>query len=271
MYDKLKIKTNLIVLVVALISVNFAFASVNSTNVDYRQIDSENKFREEIINSKLLSVQNGSMDEVANTSYSQVVENKNIDAYSKLIWDGMQEENKNNKYWKDVMPENITDLLSNGADQTQDKYSNKYIYIFISSSMPMNVLKNYVAVANGNNNIVFVLNGLIDNDIQKIQPTIAWTKSLMCRNVSEENCDSVTVDINPTLFERFKVSEVPSIVYVPNPNSLNECNDELIISEYLSYVGDTDILYVMDRFVQARKDDLNLVKIRESLYSSFFK
>jgi len=239
-------------------------------NNTYRQIEAESAFFDEL---KGMHIQDGSGQDVQSlareASKNAQGQKEKVDSYTKMIWDNLNEKYKDNKSWPDIMPSSIEAMIKEHSGGASDKYSQKHVFIFISSSMPNELIKKYISAVEGNDNFVFVINGLIDNDIRYIKPTMKWVNSLLC-DEDGQTCAQSTIDINPNLFEIFEVDEVPSVVYIKDSQALNDCSSENKPS-YLKYVGDTDIMYVFDRFIAEYKNDDFLSDIRNQLINKFFK
>jgi type-F conjugative transfer system pilin assembly protein TrbC len=96
--------------------------------------------------------------------------------------------------------------------------SDERLYIFVSSSVPKETIRNYVTfvASHIDGNVVFVLRGGIGG-LKRIGPTIAWIydvikKDKFCEGI---NCEVYGVEfiIDPFLFRRYKVEKVPAVVY----------------------------------------------------------
>jgi type-F conjugative transfer system pilin assembly protein TrbC len=93
------------------------------------------------------------------------------------------------------------------------------LYIFVSSSIPRETIRNYVTFISSHieGNVVFVLRGGIGG-LKKLSPTVAWIydvikKDKFCEGI---NCEVYGVEfvIDPFLFKRYGVERVPAVVYV---------------------------------------------------------
>jgi type-F conjugative transfer system pilin assembly protein TrbC len=152
-------------------------------------------------------------------------------------------------------------------NQEPDEYGGKHLLVFISSSMPDSSIKERLALLGDLPDTAFVLRGLIDNDISKIMPTQRWIRSLVCSGPEgKETCRKTPVDINPVLFERLKITEVPALVYVPYPeNVLPSCEGEATDEDYLAFIGDLSPVYALEKFLQRRPQDTTLRRIFEDV------
>lgn len=94
------------------------------------------------------------------------------------------------------------------------------IYIFISSAMPLQTVRNYAASVSrlGDPNVTLVMRGFVDG-MTKIQPTIRFIGSVLQRdfacNPSERECEMLPAGlaVDPLLFRRYGIDRVPAVVY----------------------------------------------------------
>ena len=104
------------------------------------------------------------------------------------------------------------------AKTTKKGLSNEQIYIFISSSMPVSTIRNYVQdVAYLNDpNIIFVLRGFVGG-VKKVKPTLKFTRDIIKKDPGcTRSCDryNVKVQVNPLMYSRYNIDRVPAILYV---------------------------------------------------------
>lgn len=97
------------------------------------------------------------------------------------------------------------------------------IYLFVSSSMPMNTLRNYVAdVARLNDpRFALVLRGFVGG-AKRIAPTAAFIAEALkedphCEMARHQECAlrEVAFIVDPTLFRRSGIEKVPAIAFIP--------------------------------------------------------
>jgi hypothetical protein len=95
------------------------------------------------------------------------------------------------------------------------------IYLFLSESIPLETLRNYARdIAEiGDPGIVLVLRGLVGG-MRHVRPTRRFVldilrKDLACDPDSRDECEIFPVNlvIDPLLFRRYEVLEVPTVVY----------------------------------------------------------
>lgn len=101
-------------------------------------------------------------------------------------------------------------IVTNKKEKVIDipQYLDEPIIIFISSSMDREQIRNYFRTfKKTNQDVQFVLNGLIPDSGTKIMPTINYVKDLL------GNDYIFNVDINPLKFKEYKVERVPAIAY----------------------------------------------------------
>ena len=99
-------------------------------------------------------------------------------------------------------------INKNEKVNTTPKYLDEPIIIFISSSMDKELIKTYFRTfKKANQDVEFVINGLIPDSGTNIMPTINYMKDLL------GNEYIFNVDINPLKFQEYKVNRVPAIAY----------------------------------------------------------
>lgn len=143
------------------------------------------------------------------------------------------------------------------------------IYIFVSASMPMHVLRAYAADAAhlGDNRVTLVLRGFVGG-MNKIVPTANMIAEMLKKNPSCElsathKCDmqSVEVMVDPLLYRRYGVQQVPTFVYVKGVNPTNpgmsegDTDNARQTGEILSLAGDVSLKYVVARFFEEAGGD----------------
>lgn len=153
------------------------------------------------------------------------------------------------------------------ANADSELYTDTHLYVFVSESVPISTLKNYLT-ALGKVNVAFVLRGTVGDAPAQFMPTQVWAQRVLCKLRDTEelqeasDCEKGPVDINPNLFRALGIEEVPALVYVPNPMSLGTCGtngtSEGEKVDALVWYGDMAPDYVLRRFIEARPDDMTL-------------
>lgn len=133
------------------------------------------------------------------------------------------------------------------------------IYIFISSAMPLQTVRNYAAsVAQlGDPNVTLVMRGFVDG-MSKIQPTIRFIGSVLQRdpacNPAEGECEmlSAGLAVDPLLFRRYAIDRVPAVVYAKGLKTDDAALSEgdaknTSITEHHTTYGDTSLEYLIEQ------------------------
>jgi type-F conjugative transfer system pilin assembly protein TrbC len=132
------------------------------------------------------------------------------------------------------------------------------IYVFVSSSMPIQAIRNYAASITkfGDTRIMMVLRGFVEG-AGKIQPTIDLVGRVLqresgCNPLTDGECEILPVPfgVDPLLFRRYGIDRVPAVVYVngikAEDASLSECDAKnAAISEYWTVFGDAKLEYLV--------------------------
>jgi type-F conjugative transfer system pilin assembly protein TrbC len=146
-------------------------------------------------------------------------------------------------------------------NRPKSPYEDLRLIVFVSSSVPDATIRHLVDRLGDSPNVVFALRGFVDNDPQKAMPTMNWLKAHRCRSAGSDTvCAAAPMDINPVLFTRMKIERVPAIAYIPEPKALANCSDDEPLDEedYLIFYGDVSPEYILERFQQARPEDVAL-------------
>ena len=123
----------------------------------------------------------------------------------------------------------------------------------------MHVLRNYVADAGRlqDPNIIFVLRGFVGG-ARYVKPTKTFVSDLLKRapdcDVAAGKCEAleVSLQIDPALFARYGISEVPAFVYVPNIQILDFDrsegeSDSAKVGTYIAVKGDMPLETVLEK------------------------
>ena len=137
--------------------------------------------------------------------------------------------------------------------------SDERLYLFISSSLPLQTIRNYAASAArlGDLGIVLVMRGFVDG-MTKIQPTISFICSVLQRDPScnplEGECEMLPVNliVDPLLFRRYGIDRVPAVVYArgvkAEDSGLSEGDIKNAgIAESHTIYGDASLEYLLEQ------------------------
>ena len=157
---------------------------------------------------------------------------------------------------------------NNFKSVSKNQYLNhdERLIIAISSSVPKNVLHRYFdAFANVPYDVVFVMNGLVNNNPKYLMPTMKYIGELLeARTQSKlvkDNKYILEVDINPKIFMKYSIEKVPAVIFVKNYNEYAELQGKSYSSEknnldsedvYIAY-GDSEISYVLNKINKIAK------------------
>lgn len=158
-------------------------------------------------------------------------------------------------------------------------FSNEKIFIIISSSMPKETIINYFkTLEKVNTDVTFILQGLIGNDISKLNPTLEYIRDLLVKdkNTSLENPENIysfNIDINPKVIKKFNIAYTPAVIFISNydktlqePQELKESiNGERV---YIAY-GAVSADYALSEINKKAKSK-GLEKLLAQLNKSFF-
>lgn len=100
---------------------------------------------------------------------------------------------------------------------------NERIYIFVSSSVPIETLRNYARDLDrlGDPAVFMVLRGFVDG-MKRVKPTMDFVGKII---TEDANCDiaknrcrayRVNIKIDPLLFRKYGITRVPAAVYAPD-------------------------------------------------------
>ena len=153
--------------------------------------------------------------------------------------------------------------------------SDERVIIAISESIPKEVIKNYFKSLGENyDDVLFVLNGFIGNNPKKIMPTLKYVNELLNKNSKDEKDKYLfRVDVNPKIFAKYNLTEVPAIIFIKNYNPYmeiqgNGSNDNSNEEVYISY-GDSNVKYVLEKINKDAKS-VGLTKLIKNIQKGFF-
>jgi len=138
--------------------------------------------------------------------------------------------------------------------------TNERLYIFISSSMPGNILRNYVRdVARLRDpNVKLVMRGLVGG-VRFIKPTMRFVSGILLKDPAcdpeKSRCEryAAGVNVDPLLFSRYGIDRVPAIVYARNVSPLDAGLSEgmvknTAVGDSCVIHGDVSLSYALERF-----------------------
>ncbi|MEW6290779.1 MAG: type-F conjugative transfer system pilin assembly protein TrbC [Thermodesulfobacteriota bacterium] len=159
------------------------------------------------------------------------------------------------------------DILSESTPQSEqhslpEAASNSaQLYLFVSSSVPLTTLRNYAAMIDRAHvaQVIMVLRGFVGG-MKEIRPTMEFIGEILKKdpacNLIRNKCDNyqVNIEIEPLLFQRVAIDEVPALAYLP----VSENDTEGKQTEPLIVNGDAGLDYLLERINrEAKSAELN--------------
>lgn len=189
---------------------------------------------------------------------------------------------------KRLESENFKEVINefkkgNTAEKATGLQPDERIYIFISSSIPVDTLRRYAVDLDRihDGNVSMVMRGFV-NGMKLFKPTMKFVRSI---NVKDVNCDpsvekcetfNASINIDPLLFEKYGISSVPAIAYVKGVSLIDSTmsegwgtNLEGSPEAYIVY-GDVSLEYALKTIQDKTKNNLNsiLKKLRNGFYQN---
>ncbi|MBW1731927.1 MAG: hypothetical protein JRJ75_13735 [Deltaproteobacteria bacterium] len=174
-------------------------------------------------------------------------------------------------------------LLNTGQPGAQRNFlmADERIYVFISSSMPLETIRNYAADLDRlrDPNITMVMRGFV-NGIKRIRPTLKFLEKVLVRDpdcdFTSTRCDAfrATVNIDPLLFRRYNVTAVPAIVYVRGLRLIDAglsegIRDNASVAEAYMVSGDVPLDYALDK-IHSKSHSPELEAVVKELRAGFY-
>ena len=148
---------------------------------------------------------------------------------------------------------------------------NERIYLFISSSVPETTLRTYIEQIAGlsDPNIEVVMRGFIDG-MKYMSPTLKFIGKLLEKDPScGLSCGlyGVNVEVDPLLFRRYGILQVPAAVYVPDIEVLGPGSEGLgrnaKVGRSYAFYGDAALSYSLNRINEEAKSASLAAVIKE--------
>ncbi len=153
------------------------------------------------------------------------------------------------------------------------------IYLFISSSVPEATLRTYMAqiAGIGDPNIIVVMCGFIDG-MKYIGPTLEFIQKLLEKNPAcGQPCGlyGVNVEVDPLLFRRYGVLQVPAVVYVPDidvavSGASEGLEQNAAVARSYAFYGDVPLAYALRRINEEAKS-ASLAALIKEFHHGFYK
>ncbi len=140
--------------------------------------------------------------------------------------------------------------LTGSVDEATDRYETQ-VLIFISSSMPDKAIENYM-MSSARIDAALVLRGFVNNSLADTREYLA---RLIMRISNETTQIQPTILIDPTLYERFEVESVPSIIVTES--QIKPCLDlgNCPVPVYHKVSGDVALSWALDTIARQIPND----------------
>ena len=153
---------------------------------------------------------------------------------------------------------------SNGAEKGSAKGgilpADERIYLFVSSSVPIETLRNYARDLDrlGDPNVFMVMRGFVDG-MKRMKPTLDFVKGIIAADAScdvmTQGCKAyrVNIKIDPLLFRKYGITRVPAAVYAADVRitdlSLSEgMEGNVKTGNHYALYGDASLAHVLEVF-----------------------
>lgn len=131
------------------------------------------------------------------------------------------------------------------------------VVLFLSSSMPTHVIRNYVADIQKINGVI-LFRGTVGG-IDTMKPTLSMMQDILKKdsNCSGPDCPMyvANVSIDPQRFEHFNITKVPALVFEPNMKLQAYCEQQNtpVVPNTIVY-GDSNLVGMLSALYQHTKD-----------------
>lgn len=140
------------------------------------------------------------------------------------------------------------------AEAEQKSVGGERLYLFISSSVPLDTLRTYAAAIDQAKarQVTMVLRGFVGG-MKKVGPTLTFISGILKKDPdcdqAKGKCDMFQVDVqvDPERFQRLHVNEVPALAYVPVDQNGEEKGEPMIVS------GDAGLDALLERINREAK------------------
>jgi len=197
------------------------------------------------------------------------------EAYQGFKSDSTQKEIQS--YTTKLKEENFKDVLKNSDMEALKNLSDgERIYVFISSSMPVETIRNYVKAIDSIDDprVCMVMKGFI-GDITDVKKTLAFIRKLLMK---DPTCNDATckifkteILIDPMLFRLYDIKTVPSIVYATNVfvTDPEQSEGQLSNPDGLKISGDVSLEYSLEK-MEEKSHSGTLKSILNKMKASFY-
>ena len=178
-------------------------------------------------------------------------------------------------YYKGVVPGLGKKAVNGGRERLSP---NERIYLFISSSVPETTLRTYIEQIAGlrDPNVVVLIRGFIGG-MKYMGPTLKFIGDLLEKDPScGLSCGlyGVNVEVDPLLFRRYGILQVPAVVYVPDIEVLGPGSEGLSrnarVGKSYAFYGDAALAYSLKR-INAEAKSASLAAVIKEFNHGFYR
>lgn len=110
------------------------------------------------------------------------------------------------------------------------------VIVALSSSMPTEMVREYMRQAHGVGEVIIVLRGFVGG-ARAVGPTGVWLEEVMRKQPSCRECPHylARVVVDPLVYRNLNITRVPAIAYVPEIEELQHCDGEALQSAGMVY------------------------------------
>jgi type-F conjugative transfer system pilin assembly protein TrbC len=110
------------------------------------------------------------------------------------------------------------------------------VIVALSSSMPPEMVREYMRQSHGVGEVIVVLRGFIGG-AREVKPTGRWLEEVMRKQPSCGECPHylARVVVDPLVYRSLNITRVPAIAYVPEIEELQHCDGEALESAGIVY------------------------------------
>jgi len=185
-----------------------------------------------------------------------------------------------NQLYPDSKLSNQIPISRNDNNQNAYLMADERIYLFVSSSMPMSILKSYAGDLDKlrDPNIIMVIRGFV-NGVKYMKPTLEFISGIQTKDINcdpmHEKCKAyqVNIFIDPMMFSQYAIQSVPAIVYARGvrltDSQIDQNASQNTASEDYTVSGDVSFEYALDIIAKASASsqiDNILIKLRRGFY-----
>lgn len=156
------------------------------------------------------------------------------------------------------------------ANENVGLSANERIYIFVSSSMPDELVKTYLGYAEKSNGAIrLALRGFVKGP-EKIGPTQDWVRRMITKKDGTEY--KAGIEINPQIQAEYGINQVPAVLYIADYNPINDAHTGQFkkSDDFWVVYGGVDFIYALEQ-IQKDSKAKGFTKLIKTLRGDFYK